>query len=110
MIPDHEGISMINGYAEGIAISARGKQKMREYMRTTLRVWKILMFFIVLTATFYFGLTWMDRYQENFHRYDEPGGGAVKVSRQQTADGREYAESGVWNFWPRIIEFLRDGE
>lgn len=83
---------------------------MREYLQMTLRIWKMLTLFIVLMAAFYFGLAWVDRQQANFHRYDEPGGGAVRVSLQQPAAGRGNFENRTWDFWARIFEFLRDGE
>ncbi|MBB6455313.1 hypothetical protein HNQ94_003813 [Salirhabdus euzebyi] len=40
---------------------------------------KVFLIFIVSTFFFYFGLRMMHEEYENFHRYDEPEGNAVKV-------------------------------
>ncbi|MDD9148608.1 MULTISPECIES: DUF4227 family protein [unclassified Sporolactobacillus] len=81
---------------------------MKEYLQITLRVWKMLIVFIALTVFFYLGLAWVDRQQANFHRYDERGNDAVKVSAGQQPAGM--LEDSARDFWMRIREFLQDGE
>lgn len=81
---------------------------MRDYFRTVFNVWKMLMFFILLTAAFYIGMNGFDRYESYVHRYENPGDGAVSVSRPQTAS--EAVSTGSDGPFYRLWYFLNEGE
>ncbi|RYM05077.1 DUF4227 family protein [Sporolactobacillus sp. THM7-7] len=80
---------------------------MDNHIRTVIRLWKTLVLFIFLTLFFYFGLKWMDQYHEKMDRYEMPSGGAVKVYQTLSTGSKEEV---VRHMWPRMIEFLRNGE
>jgi hypothetical protein len=40
---------------------------------------KVFIAFSLCTLVFYFGLLWINHEYQNYHRYDEPEGKAVKV-------------------------------
>lgn len=78
---------------------------MRDYLRETAAVWKVLILFAMLTMLFYGGLNWVEEHQARFRHYRDPGDGAVSV-----IDGglREQQREGLLP--QRLIEFFRDGE
>jgi hypothetical protein len=41
---------------------------------------KVFVLFTGSTLLFYYGIVWINEEYENYHRYDEPQGGAVKVA------------------------------
>ncbi|PWA13169.1 hypothetical protein DCC39_01580 [Pueribacillus theae] len=48
--------------------------------RTFLHILKVLFIFVVCTLFFYFGLVWINQEYENYNRYNQPEGNAIKVS------------------------------
>jgi hypothetical protein len=70
--------------------------KWLEYVKEFI---KIFVIFIICTAFFYFGLRYMHNEYNNFHRYDEPDGQAVKVFNVEDA-----------NWFDRLSIFFRLGE
>ncbi|EIT87275.1 hypothetical protein A374_00804 [Fictibacillus macauensis ZFHKF-1] len=67
---------------------------------------KIFLSFTVCTLIFYFGLLWMNQEYQNYHKYDEPKGKAVKVYQ---ANSSEVGEQG--NDWlKRLLFFFESGE
>ncbi|GGJ79818.1 Fe2+ transport system protein B [Anoxybacillus voinovskiensis] len=70
-------------------------------MKTLWQMIKTFVLFTGCTILFYYSLIWFHREYENYHRYDEPQGSAVKVSTTETT-------STDW--LERFILFYRDGE
>ncbi|WP_335869794.1 YqzK family protein [Bacillus sp. 2205SS5-2] len=68
-------------------------------------VWQMAKVFILFTGStvlFYYGMMWINEEYENYHRYDQPEGAAVKVF--QPVGQKELS------FLDRLILFYRDGE
>ncbi|MFC7371170.1 YqzK family protein [Fictibacillus iocasae] len=55
---------------------------MLDWLKLMWQTSKVFLAFSVCTLMFYFGLQWLNREYENYHRYDEPNGRAVKVFNQ----------------------------
>ncbi|MBB5326299.1 Fe2+ transport system protein B [Anoxybacillus tepidamans] len=70
-------------------------------MKTIWQMVKVFVLFTGCTILFYYSLIWFHREYENYHRYDEPQGSAVKASTTETI-------STDW--LERFILFYRDGE
>lgn len=83
---------------------------MNDIFRMSVNFFKIVIVFAVLTAAFYAGMTWVDRFQEKVHRYDEPGSGAVKVIYDQGGKRIDDDQMDNRRDYSRFLEFLRDGE
>ncbi|MRG86477.1 DUF4227 family protein [Salinibacillus xinjiangensis] len=60
---------------------------------------KVFFIFVVCTFFFYFGLRMMHEEYENFHRYNQPEGNAVKVFELEDS-----------NWLDRVSIFFRLGE
>ncbi|WP_458412601.1 YqzK family protein [Schinkia sp. CFF1] len=63
---------------------------------------KVFILFTGCTLLFYYGIIWINQEYEQYHRYDEPEGGALKVS----ASIDDYTPSWV----DRLIYFYQNGE
>ncbi|KXG11150.1 hypothetical protein AT864_00233 [Anoxybacillus sp. P3H1B] len=70
-------------------------------MKTAWQMIKVFVLFTSCTLLFYYSLVWFYREYENYHRYNEPQGSAVKVST---------TESVSTDWVERLIFFYRDGE
>jgi len=74
---------------------------MNSWKTILLQMLKVFLLFTGCTILFYYSILWLSEEYENYHRYDEPEGSAIKVSttEQQT------------NYWlERLLFFYRDGE
>lgn len=71
-------------------------------MKTIWQMIKAFLLFTGCTLLFYYSLVWFHREYENYHRYDEPQGSAVKVSTVEKPSAEDWL--------PRLILFYRDGE
>ncbi|MEI5907115.1 YqzK family protein [Bacillus spongiae] len=70
-----------------------------------IMLWKMLKVFILFTGStilFYYGMMWINEEYENYHRYDQPQGAAVKVFQP--------IHQGQFPFLDRLILFYREGE
>ncbi|WP_066312636.1 YqzK family protein [Bacillus sp. FJAT-29814] len=68
-------------------------------------IWQTLKVFIIFTGCtilFYYGIMWVSEEYQNYHRYDEPEGTAVKVS-----NGLDGKDSSLLD---RLIFFYLNGE
>lgn len=52
---------------------------MRSFIQVVLNTVKVFLVFTICTLVFYYGLLWLNTEYEDYHRYDEPEGRAVKV-------------------------------
>ncbi|SEM87182.1 Protein of unknown function [Mesobacillus persicus] len=67
-----------------------------------LHAFKVFIFFTGCTILFYYGIMWVNEEYQNYHRYDEPQGAAVKVSGRNSD-----SEPGMID---RLILFYLNGE
>jgi hypothetical protein len=70
-------------------------------MRALWQMVKVFLLFTGCTILFYYSLVWFNREYDNYHRYDEPQGSAIKVST---------VESPSFDWFSRLLFFYRDGE
>ncbi|HHW37101.1 MAG TPA: YqzK family protein [Bacillales bacterium] len=63
---------------------------------------KVFILFTGCTLLFYFGIIWINQEYEQYHRYDEPKGGALKVSVQ----AKDFTPTWV----DRLLYFYQNGE
>ncbi len=67
-----------------------------------LHACKVFVFFTGCTILFYYGIMWVNEEYQNYHRYDEPEGAAIKVS-----GGNSDERTGMID---RLILFYLNGE
>lgn len=75
---------------------------MRVWFVVTWKTIKVFLLFTVCTLLFYYGIIWISEEYENYHRYDEPHGSAIKVS--SVGDARQS------NVLERFLLFYLNGE
>jgi hypothetical protein len=63
---------------------------------------KVFILFVSFTVLFYFGMVWLNQEYEDYHRYDEPKGSAIKVSNAV------HSSDGKW--FDRLLLFYKNGE
>jgi hypothetical protein len=75
---------------------------MRVWLKLVFRSIKVFILFTGCTILFYYGIMWVNEEYQNYHRYDEPQGTAIKVS------GTTESRSMPW--MERLILFYLNGE
>lgn len=73
-------------------------------MHFFLQTIKIFIIFTICMSLFYFGLLWINEEYENYNRYNQPEGNAIKVS--STTEFEEPSQSII----ERFILFLKISE
>lgn len=63
---------------------------------------KVFILFTGCTILFYYGIMWVNEEYQNYHRYDEPQGAALKVSNTVQEAGSP--------FFNRLVLFYLNGE
>ncbi|NSL50443.1 YqzK family protein [Calidifontibacillus erzurumensis] len=63
---------------------------------------KVFILFTGCTLLFYYGIVWLHQEYEHYHRYDEPEGGALKVSAHYVEESPSWLD--------RLIYFYQTGE
>ncbi|EKN69676.1 hypothetical protein BABA_09626 [Neobacillus bataviensis LMG 21833] len=53
---------------------------MISFIKTALQTVKVFILFTGCTILFYYGIMWVSEEYQNYHRYDEPEGAALRVS------------------------------
>ena len=53
---------------------------MISFIKIALQTVKVFILFTGCTILFYYGIMWVSEEYQNYHRYDEPEGAALKVS------------------------------
>lgn len=76
---------------------------MISWLKVVLQTLKVFVLFTGCTILFYYGIMWLNEEYQDYHRYDEPKGAAVKVSA--SANNGEQA-----NWLDRLILFYLNGE
>lgn len=76
---------------------------MKSWLKIIIQTIKVFVLFTGCTIFFYYGIMWLDEEYQDYHRYDEPKGSAVKVSA--TGNGTDSP-----NWLDRLILFYLNGE
>ncbi|MFO1443622.1 YqzK family protein [Bacillus sp. Bva_UNVM-123] len=76
---------------------------MKSWLKIALQTVKVFILFTGCTILFYYGIMWLNEEYQDYHRYEEPKGAAVKV----IAYGN-ISESSSW--FERLILFFLNGE
>ncbi|MGC4376431.1 YqzK family protein [Fictibacillus sp. Mic-4] len=76
---------------------------MKSWLKLCWNTVKVFIAFSICTAMFYYGLRWLNQEYEDYHRYDEPEGKAVKVFQLNLSE-----EGG--NRMERLLYFYKSGE
>jgi arginine exporter protein ArgO len=75
---------------------------MKVWFKLVMQALKVFVLFTGFTILFYYGLMWINEEYQNYHRYDEPQGSALKVSTSQgTKD---------YHWFDRLLLFYLNGE
>jgi len=75
---------------------------MISFIKVALQTVKVFVLFTGCTILFYYGIMWVSEEYQNYHRYDEPEGSALKVSNAVNE------ESSSW--LDRLMLFYLNGE
>jgi len=70
-------------------------------IRLFFKTLKVFILFTGCTLLFYYGIMWVNQEYENYHRYNEPKGTAIKVDSTNTKDS---------SWVDRLLLFYLDGE
>ncbi|GIN85595.1 putative membrane protein YqzK [Heyndrickxia sporothermodurans] len=71
------------------------------WIKVIIRTLRVFILFTGCTLLFYYGIMWVNQEYEDYHRYDEPKGTAVKVNLA-------VSEKASW--FDRLLLFYLDGE
>ncbi|MFD1707082.1 YqzK family protein [Siminovitchia sediminis] len=66
------------------------------------QVLRVFILFAICTIMFYYGMIWVSQEYENYRKYDEPKGTAVKVMQQDHDEGNDWVS--------RLLLFYLNGE
>ncbi|MBU8907863.1 YqzK family protein [Desertibacillus haloalkaliphilus] len=77
---------------------------LRSFVTVILSAIKVFILFMGCTLLFYYGILWVSKEYESYHRYDEPQGRAVKVVQMEGTDPNTH-----W-FMDRLLFFYHYGE
>lgn len=75
---------------------------MFSFIKVVLQTLKVFIIFTGCTILFYYGIMWVSEEYQNYHRYDEPEGSAVKVSNAVNEKSS--------SLFDRLILFYLNGE
>lgn len=75
---------------------------MRQWLQVVYNTSKVFILFTGCTVLFYFGLMWITEEYQDYHRYDEPEGKAVKASTN--------TEETEFDWLERLKIFYKNGE
>ncbi|MDF9760691.1 MULTISPECIES: YqzK family protein [Peribacillus] len=75
---------------------------MKTSLSLVLHTAKVMILFVSFTVLFYIGMVWLNQEYQSYHRYDEPKGMAVKVSKA--------VDTGDDAWLERLMLFYLNGE
>ena len=75
---------------------------MLSFMKIIVHTLKVFLLFTGCTILFYYGMMWVNEEYQSYHRYDEPQGTAIKVTKAVDSD------QSIW--LDRLLLFYLDGE
>lgn len=76
---------------------------MVSFLKLVIQTLKVFVLFTGCTILFYYGIMYLNEEYQNYHRYDEPEGAAIKVSNAVNNE-----ESSSW--YERLMLFYLNGE
>ncbi len=85
-----------------VRLFKKGWIEMRKMIGLLIHTIKVFLLFAGCTILFYYGMMWVSQEYENYRRYDEPEGTAVKVSQSQTNE--------KYDSFARLMLFYLHGE
>lgn len=75
---------------------------MVSFMKMIFQTLKVFIIFTGCTILFYYGIIWINEEYQDYHRYDEPEGTAIKVSTMESQEDTSVID--------RLILFYLNGE
>jgi hypothetical protein len=75
---------------------------MVSFFKVAFQTVKVFIIFTGCTVLFYYGIIWVSEEYQNYHRYDEPEGSALKVSTAVKEDSSSALD--------RLMLFYLNGE
>ncbi|MDA7027092.1 YqzK family protein [Bacillus sp. CLL-7-23] len=75
---------------------------MMKILKTAVDMIKVFLLFTGFTVLFYYAMIWINSEYENYHRYDQPDGAAIKVASLEEDKQRSWFD--------RLIFFYLNGE
>lgn len=75
---------------------------MISFIKIALQTLKVFIIFTACTILFYYGIMWVSEEYQNYHRYDQPEGTALKVS-----NGVNQKDNSIID---RLVFFYLNGE
>jgi hypothetical protein len=75
---------------------------MVSFFKVAFQTLKVFIIFTGCTILFYYGIMWVSEEYQNYHRYDEPEGSALKVSNAVKEDSSSVID--------RLMLFYLNGE
>ncbi|MGD6815672.1 YqzK family protein [Metabacillus sp. 113a] len=75
---------------------------MKRYFRAGFDMMKVFIVFTGFTILFYYAIIWINLEYQDYHRYDQPEGSALRVTKM--------AENEPDQWLNRLIFFYTDGE
>ncbi|WP_382346455.1 YqzK family protein [Lederbergia graminis] len=81
---------------------SKGMIIMKNIFKTFFKTFRILILFIGCTILFYYGIMWINQEYQNYKRYDEPEGKAVKAFQPIENEGNDW--------FSRLLLFYQNGE
>ena len=76
---------------------------MKEKLKLVLQAFKVFILFTGCTILVYYGMMWIKQEYQNYDRYEEPKGAAVKVTADHSAERQA-------SWFDRLILFYLNGE
>lgn len=77
-------------------------EEMKSWTKIVIQTLKVFILFTGCTILFYYGIMWVNKEYQDYQRYDEPEGSAIKVN------ANIYKEDASW--FERLILFYLNGE
>lgn len=75
---------------------------MLSFIKMALQTFKVFVLFTGCTIMFYYGIMMLNEEYQDYHRYDEPEGAAIKVSNAVSE------KDSTW--YDRLLLFYLNGE
>lgn len=79
-----------------------GGIRMGSFFKMIFQSIKVFIIFTGCTILFYYGIIWLNEEYQDYHRYDEPEGAAIKVSTMENTEDLSVLD--------RLILFYLNGE
>ena len=69
---------------------------MKAWFRLFFKSIRVFVLFTGCTILFYYGMMWVNEEYQNYHRYDEPEGAALKVSNAVPEEDSSLLDRLMW--------------